>query len=72
MVSAMLTKTYPAEQSATVWSIMASAVKRLLAIARIYHEEFLDAEAKAAECEGGRHRQAARRSGDNARDDAGT
>jgi hypothetical protein len=67
----MLTKTYPAGQSWTVWSQFTLALKRLFAITRIYREEFLDAEAKAAECEGGRHRHAARRNR-NARADAGT
>jgi hypothetical protein len=67
----MLTKTYPAGQSSTVWSQIAFALKRLFAIARIYREEFLDAEAMAAECEGGRHRQRTRgRTADPPRDDA--
>jgi hypothetical protein len=57
----MLTRTVPAAQTFTVWSLLASALRRALTTARIYNDEFADAEAKAAECEGGRHRHFVRR-----------
>ena len=65
----MLTKAHHAGQLSAIWSLIASALKRLFAVARIYHEEFLDAEAKAAECENGRHRHFAHRDGASTRRD---